>query len=225
MARQARTSTVVVVGLGRFGSALAEELYDEGHEVMGIDSEDALVQSCAEFLTFAEVCDATNIDSLRQLGAADVQRAVVAIGDSLQASILATANLAELGVPEIWAKALNNQHRMILERIGAHHIVFPEGDAGRQVAHRISSQVKEYVELDDGFVLAELTVPESFVGMTVMEAGMRETYGVSVVCHKPGAGTFEVTTGHTVLGVGDLIVVAGPEAAIDRFARLASDGS
>lgn len=223
MARHARTSTVVVVGLGRFGSALAEELYSEGHEVMGIDSDDSLVQSSSEFLTFAEVCDATNIDSLRQLGVSDVQRAVVAIGDSLQASILATANLAELGVPEIWAKALNNQHRMILERIGAHQIVFPEGDAGRQVAHRISSRVQEYLELDEGFVLAELTVPDSFVGMTVMEAGMRETYGVSVVCHKPASGSFEVTTGHTVLGAYDLIVVAGPQADIERFARLARE--
>ncbi len=170
MARHARTATVVVIGLGRFGSALAEELYSEGHEVMGIDSDDALVQTSAEFLTFAEVCDATNIDTLRQLGIGDIQRAVVAIGDSLQASILATANLAELGVPEIWAKALNDQHRMILERIGADHIVFPEGDAGRRVAHRISSQVKEYLELDSGFVLAELTVPDLLIGSTVMDA-------------------------------------------------------
>lgn len=223
MARQARKSTVVVIGLGRFGSALAEELYQEGHEVLGIDRDETLVQTCSEFLTFAEISDATNIDTLRQLGVSDVQRAVVAIGDSLQASILATANLAELEVPEIWAKALNNQHQMILERIGAHHIVFPEGDAGRTVAHRISSRVQEYVELDDGFVLAELTVPDSFVGKTVMEAGVRETYGVSVVCHKPSQGNFEVTTGNTVLGVDDLIVVAGPETQIERFTRLARD--
>ncbi|MEZ5239104.1 MAG: TrkA family potassium uptake protein [Microthrixaceae bacterium] len=113
----------MVIGLGRFGSALAQELYNEGHEVMGIDTDEALVQSCKEFLTHAEICSATDIDTLRQLGVGDVQRAVVAIGSALENSILATANLAELGVPEIWAKALTEQHRRILERIGAHHIV------------------------------------------------------------------------------------------------------
>lgn len=221
MARRGQTHTVVVIGLGRFGSALAQELYNEGHEVMGIDTDEALVQSCKEFLTHAEICSATDIDTLRQLGVGDVQRAVVAIGSALENSILATANLAELGVPEIWAKALTEQHRRILERIGAHHIVFPEGDAGRRVAHRIVSSVQEYLELDRDFVLAEMTVPAQFTDMSLMEAGLREDHGVSVVCHKPTGGTFEVTTGATVLGRGDLIVIAGSEAAVGRFASLA----
>ena len=223
MARQARNATVIVVGLGRFGSALAEELYAEGHEVMGIDTDEDLVQRCSEFLTFAEVCDATNIDTLTQLGVGHATHAVVAIGDSLQASILTTANLSELGVTDIWAKALTLQHGRILERVGAHNIVFPEGDAGRRVAHRISSKVAEYVELDEGFVLAELTVPYAYVGSTVQECALRETYGVSVVCDKSKGGTFEVTTGNTVLGEKDLILVAGPEDAIERFAQMSRE--
>ncbi len=223
MARQARNETVIVVGLGRFGTALARELFREGHEVMGIDTSDDLVQRCSEFLTFAEVCDATNPDTLNQLGVGHSNHAVVAIGDSLQASILTTANLSELGVGDIWAKALDEQHGRILERVGAHNIVFPEGDAGRRAAHRISSKVAEYVELDDGFVLAELTVPRRYAGSTVQDCGMRETHGVSVVCHKPLGGSFEVTTGNTVLGEEDLIVVAGPQESIERFAHLSRD--
>ncbi|MFV0315514.1 MAG: potassium channel family protein [Microthrixaceae bacterium] len=223
MARHARSATVIVVGLGRFGSALAEELFREGHEVMGIDTDDGLVQNCADFLTFAEVCDATSAETLTQLGVGDATHAVVAIGDSIQASILTTSNLAELEVPDIWAKALTEQHGRILERVGAHNIVFPEGDAGRRVAHRISSKVAEYVELDEGFVLAELTVPNMYVGSAVQDCGMRDAYGVSVVCHKPLDGTFEVTTGNTILGAHDLILVAGPEEAIERFAQISRE--
>ncbi len=223
MARQARNSTVVVIGLGRFGSALAEELYDNGHEVMGIDMDEDLVQRSADFLTFAEVCDATNLDTLARLGVAQVEHAVVAIGDSLQASILATANLTELKVPEIWAKALSEQHRKILDRIGATEVVFPEVNEGKRVAHRIHTRVSDYVELDDGFVLAEMLVPAKYEGQTVIQAGLREAFGVSVVCNKPQNGSFEVTTGDTQLGRGDLILVAGPEDSVDRFSKLVSD--
>ncbi len=99
--------------------------------------------------------------------------------------------------------------------------MFPEGDAGRRVAHRIDSEVEEYVELDEGFVLAEMRVPEKFVGSTVIDAGLRETYGVSVVCHKPTGGAFVVTTGGTVLGTADLILVAGPVDSVERFAEMA----
>ncbi len=127
----------------------------------------------------------------------EVDHAVVGIGDSLQASILATATLFDLGVNDIWAKALTEQHERILERVGAKHIVFPEGDAGRRVAHRIGVKLEEYIELDEQFVLVEMTVPEKFIGSTVIEAGLRDDHGVSVVCHKPSGGEFSVTTGDT----------------------------
>lgn len=216
---------MAVIGLGRFGSALAQELYEEGHEVLGMDTDEALVDACKGFLTHAAICNATDIEALRRHNVADMPRAVVAIGTKLENSILATANLAELGVGEIWAKALTEQHRRILERIGADNIVFPEGDAGRRVAHRIGLAVKEYLELEPGFVLAEMAVPARLADKTLMEAGIREDHGVSVVCHKPAGGAFEVTTGHTVLGVDDLIVVAGTEAAVGRFASLAQHGT
>lgn len=223
MARQARRETIVVIGLGRFGSALAEELHDEGHEVMGIDTDEGLVRAAGDYLTFAEIVDATDPDALRQLGVHQVDHAVVAIGDSLQGSILATAALTDLEVPDIWAKAQTEQHQMILERVGAHHTVFPERDIGRRVAHRIGGQLVDYMELDEGFVLAEMRVPKEFVGLTVIEAGLRETYGVSVVCHKPTGGTFAVTTGHTRLGRSDLILLAGEVANVETFAALERD--
>lgn len=220
MARNARKETIVVIGLGRFGSALAEELHDQGHEVMGMDTDEALVRASTEFLTFAEVVDATDAEALRQLGVNEVDHAVVAIGDSLQASILATATLADLGIDDIWAKAQTAQHQKILTRVGAHHTVFPERDIGRRVAHRIDSEVVDYMELDEGFVLAEMSVPKRFVGLTVLEAGLRELFGVSVVCHKPLRGSFAVTTGDTVLGASDLILLAGKVDAVDKFAAL-----
>lgn len=213
--------SVFLVGLGRFGVAVARTLMDLDVEVMAVDVDADLVNEWADKLTHVRVADATSPATLHQLGAQNFDAAVVAIGTGIEASILSTAALADLNGPTIWAKAITEEHGRILERIGAHHVVYPERQMGQRVAHVVSGQVIDYYELDDGFVLAELETPPSLVGKSLAESGIRNDYGVTVVCVKPQGGRFTYAEYDTVLGAGDLMLVAGEVDACERFAGLA----
>lgn len=215
--RRVRPEVVVVIGLGRFGMSLAGELLRGGHEVMGIDVEERLVQAASGELTVVVQADATDETVLRQLGVAEAQHAVVAIGDAVQASILTTAALADLGVPDIWGKAQTEQHARILERVGAHHVVFPERDMGVRVAHRVTGRMLEYVRIDEDFALVETPVPERFVGTALMDSGIRQEFGVNVVGVQSGGTGFTHALPATRLGSGDVVLVAGTVAAVERF--------
>ncbi|MEZ5228165.1 MAG: TrkA family potassium uptake protein [Acidimicrobiales bacterium] len=144
-------SSVLVIGLGRFGSSLAETLVELGTEVMAIDLDATLVQEWSTRLTHVREADATNPKVLRQLGATEFDVAVVAIGTGIEASILTTAALADVGVKNIWAKAIRDDHGSILERVGANHVIYPEKQMGIRVAHAVSGQVIDYFQLDEGF--------------------------------------------------------------------------
>jgi trk system potassium uptake protein TrkA len=146
--------------------------------------------------------------------------AIVAIGSDLEASILTTAALDELGVPAIWAKAVSQQHGRILQRVGAHHVVYPEHDMGHQVAHMIGGRILDWFQLDEHFALVETVVPSDLVGRTLADSRVREKYDVTIVCVKPAGGSFTYATVDTVLEAGDLLVVAGETAAAEAFARL-----
>jgi trk system potassium uptake protein len=216
--RHIRPEVIVVIGLGRFGTAVATQLQDLGHEVMGIESDPALVQAASGELTYVVQADATDEAALRQLGVTDVRHAVVAIGDGTQSSILATATLADMGIPDIWAKAQTVLHARILERVGAHHVVFPERDMGQRVAHRVTGQMLEFIQIDESFALVETTVPADLAGRTLLDAGIREADGVTVVAVKSGDGPFTHPAPDTLLGPHDLLLVAGDVAAVGRFA-------
>lgn len=213
-----RPETIAVVGLGRFGTALSAELAELGHEVLGIDTDERLVQTAAGRFTHVIQADATDIEAMRQAGVADLHHAVVAIGDAIQASILSTATLADLGVPDIWAKAQNDQHSRILTRVGADHVVFPERDTGRNVAHRVTSQMLDYIQIDEGFALVETNVPERLAGMTLVESDLRRNFGVNVVGVKPDDGSFAHASPTTTLRAGDVLLVAGDVRDVERFA-------
>jgi trk system potassium uptake protein len=212
-------SGVLIVGLGRFGSALASSLEDMGYEVIAADSDMRRVQEHAHNLTQAVQVDSTSERALRQIGAADVRTAVVCIGNDIEASVVTTAVLADIGVPHIWAKAITKPHGKILERVGAHHVVYPETDMGARVAHLLSGRMLEYVALDDNFVLAETGPPRRAVGMSLQQAQLRSEFNVTVVCVKQAGGSFTYATPETVLGAGDLIVVAGTRADVNRFMK------
>ena len=216
----ARDDQTLVIGLGRFGQALAGTLTRLGHEVLGVDASPKVVQACAADMTHVVQADATDIEALRQIGAADYGRAVVAIGTDIQASILATYALVDLGVPRIWAKAKTAEHGAILERVGAHRVVLPEREMGERVAHTMVGRTIDYVELDEDFVLIETTAPKERTGMTLRDAELRKRYGVTVVAVKPPDGAFTYATPETVIHPDDLMVVAGEREKAEAFAAL-----
>jgi trk system potassium uptake protein TrkA len=220
LARTISDNGVLVVGLGRFGTALAETLMGLGHEVLGVDSDPVNVQRNAELLTHVVEADATDEEAMRQLGAGEFGRAVVGIGTDLEASILSTSVLAGLEVPDIWAKAITVPHGRILERVGAHHVVFPEHDMGKRVAHLVTGRMIEFVQLDEGFALVELRPPRGIVGRSLADAQVRSRYGITVVCVKPEGGSFTYATPGTVPGPNDILVVAGETDRVEGFAKL-----
>ena len=128
---------VLVIGLGRFGAATAGQLDRLGREVLAVDEDEGLVQKWAERVTHAVVADAKSLDALKQIGAQEFSIAVCAVGSSVEASVLITANLVDLKIPQIWAKAISTSHGKILERIGANHVIYPEREAGERTAHHV----------------------------------------------------------------------------------------
>ena len=210
----------LVIGLGRFGQVLAETLVELGDEVLGVDSDPRVVQECADELTHVVRADSTDAEALRQIGAANFERAVVAIGSDIQASILTTYNLVDLGVATIWAKAVTAEHGAILQRVGASRVVFPERDMGVRVVHSMIGRTVDYIELDDDFVLLETAAPRELVGRTLREAGVRARHDLTVVCIKRPGGSFSYATPETRVEAGDLVVVAGTVAAAEAFAKL-----
>ncbi|WP_413774938.1 potassium channel family protein [Actinocorallia sp. A-T 12471] len=211
---------VVVIGMGRFGSSIALELTRLGTEVLAIDSRAKTVQSLAGELTQIVTADSTDIQALKQLGVADFYRAVVAIGSDIEASILTTSLLVELGVENIWAKAISRQHGRILERIGANHVVLPEHDMGERVAHLVSGRMLDYVQIDQDYVLAKTRPPREIVGVPLGETNLRRKLGVTIVSVKPKGEQYTYATEETVLQYDDLILVAGPTTKVERFTDL-----
>jgi trk system potassium uptake protein len=217
----AKEKEFLVIGLGRFGGGLAETLVELGHDVLGVDTNGKLVQSFAPILTHVIEADSTDIKALRQLGAGEFSTAVVAIGTEIEASILTTAALVDLNVPRIVAKAISEPHGKILERVGAHRVVFPEHDMGVRVGHSLAGRIIDYFQLDPGFALVETTAPKRVVGKTLAEAEVRRRYGITVVCIKPHGGSFTYATPDTVINEGDILVVAGETRRAEEFGEMA----
>lgn len=208
----------LVIGLGRFGSSLAGSLTALGHDVLAVERDPDLVRTWSGRLTHVVEADATNLEALTQLGARDFPIAVVGIGTSVEASVLATANLVDLGTSQIWAKALSTAHGRILERIGAHHVVYPESDAGKRVAHLVSGRLLDYIEFDDGFAIVKMRPPKETQGFTLAEAGVRSRYGVTVVGVKSPGQDFTYAVRDTRVTSRDLLIVSGHTELIERFA-------
>jgi trk system potassium uptake protein TrkA len=212
------TDNVVVIGLGRFGGQVAESLANMGHEVLGIDSDEHTVQDWSDRLTHVVQADATDTDTLRQLGVQDFPRAVVGIGTHLEASVLTVLTLADLGVPEIWAKATSVKHGKILSSVGARHVIYPETEMGERVAHLITGKMMDYIEFDDGFAIAKVRAPREAVGRTLADIGLRSQWGVTVVGTKLPGQDFTYARPETVVPAGCILIVAGDTTKVERFA-------
>jgi trk/ktr system potassium uptake protein len=216
----ARQNQFLVIGLGRFGGALARTLMDLGHEVLGVDADAKTVQDFAERLTHVVEADSTNPEAMAQIGAKEFRTAVVAIGTDVEASILTTSLLADLDIERIVAKAITQAHGRILERVGAHRVIFPERDMGIRVGHTMTGRTIDYIQLDPGFALVEVTAPRELVGKTLAGAEVRRRYGITVVCIKPAGGSFTYATPETVVQEGDVLVVAGETERAEAFSAL-----
>jgi len=220
LARDNRDDPVLVVGLGRFGSALAEALSRTGHEVLAVDRDPQLVRAWAGRLTHVVEADSTSEAAMRQLGADQFDIAVVAIGTGLEASMLTTAVLQDLGIKEIWAKAITAAHGRILERIGANHVVYPERAMGERVAHLVSGKMIDYMEFDDGFAIVKTRAPREAWDRTLGSSKIRSTYGVTIVGVKRPGEDFTYAQADTVIHRGDLLIVSGRTALVEKFAAV-----
>lgn len=216
----AHDAPVLVIGLGRFGAATAGQLQRLDREVLAVDEDMALVQKWSERVTHAVQADARSIDALRQIGAEDFQIAVVAVGSSIEASVLITANLVDLKVPQIWAKAISQSHGKILSRIGANHVIYPEAEAGERVAHLVSGRMIDFIEFDDGFAIVKMYPPKPIRGLTLTESRVREKYGITVVGVKSPGKEFTYATADTLISNHDLIIASGSTQDLERFAAL-----
>ena len=216
----ARTSKkdagVLVIGLGRFGSAIAGTLDRLGQDVLAVEKSPQLVAQWAGRIPLVEA-DCTNPEALEQLGARDFPVAVVGVGSYLEASVLITGNLVDLGTPQIWAKAVSAEHARILRRIGAHHIVLPEADAGARVAHLVSGKMLDYIEVEDGFTIVKMRPPRETQGFTIAQSKIRERYGVTVIGVKSPGLDFVYATPETRISANDLLIVSGHADLLERF--------
>ncbi|MEV7330971.1 TrkA family potassium uptake protein [Micromonospora sp. NPDC093244] len=217
-ARRSDGGGVVVIGLGRFGCHLAGSLTRMGREVLAVDRNASQVQRFSAQLDRVVQADATEDGVLRQLGVASFERAVVAIGASVEASVLTVLALTELGLPQIWARATSQKHAKILSSVGAHHVIFPEAETGDRVAHLIVSRLLDFIEFDDDFAIATIRVPESLVGRTLLDLRPDERYGVRVIGAKAPGERFRYASDDTALAPGGVLVVEGGIDQVQRFA-------
>ena len=211
----------IVIGLGRFGTEAAKRLCELGCEVLAIDSNHELVQQISNDVTQAVVGDARDKEVLKALGAADFDCGIVAIGNSLGDSVLATMNLKELGVPYVVSKAYDETHRQVLLKLGADKVVIPEQEQANRLARNLSSpNVLDYIELSDDFGIIEVPTPAGWIGKSLKNLNVRAKLGVNIIAVKHGS-TINVSPGadYEILA-GDVMVVLGDSAALDAVQKL-----
>ena len=210
-----------VVGLGRFGMEVARRLCELGCEVLVLDNNHELVQQISGDVTQAVVGDARDKEVLRALGAADFDCAIVAIGNSLSDSVLATMNLKELGVPYVVCKAYDEVHRQVLLKLGADKVVIPEQEQANRLARNLSSHnVLDYIELSDACGIIEVPAPTPWVGKTLKELSVRAKLGVNIIAVKQGSHINVSPGADYEITLGDVMVVLGDTSALSAVQKL-----
>ncbi|MBP2643164.1 MAG: ktrA [Firmicutes bacterium] len=214
----AKKKQYAVIGLGRFGSSVAQTLFKAGNDVLAIDSNEDMVQQLSEQVTHVVQADTTDENSLKALGIRNFDVVVVAIGEDVQANILTTLVLKELGVPYIVAKARNELHGKMLAKIGADRVVYPERDMGMRVAHNlISTNIMDYIELSPDLSLVEVSAPKPLMGMSLAEANLRARFGVNVVAMKRGDQLLVPPLPSERIQASDVLIIVGGSAGVHRL--------
>ena len=212
--------TYVVIGLGRFGSALARQLCMLGAEVLAMDIHSSLVQQLANDVTQAVVGDAQDKEVLRSLGVRNFDCAVIAIGDNLAASVLITMNLKELGVPYIVCKAHDETHRRVLEKLGGDRVVIPEQEHAQRLGRSLfSHNVLEYIELSEDYGILEVPSPKSWVGKSLKELNVRAKLGVNIIAVENGKSTNVSPAADYRIQPEDVLVVLGDNYALEALQK------
>ena len=213
-----KNRTVMVVGLGRFGASIARTLSEDGVQVLGIDRRMDLVESLQQELTQAVQADSMDRETLHMLGAGDFDTAFVTIGGDLKASCATTMLLKELGCKQVIAKASDEFHGRMLEKLGADKVLFPERDMGKRIAHNlVSGNLLEYIELSPDFSMVEIQAGPEWNGKALRALNLRERLGINVVAVRSGGKTDARPTAETVIHEGDLMLVVASEGTLDRL--------
>ena len=211
----------IVVGLGRFGSEVACRLWELGCEVLAIDFKSELVQQVSNQVTQAVVGDARDKEVLKALGAKNFDCAIVAIGDSLGDSVLATMNLKELGIPYVICKAHDETHRQVLLKLGADRVVIPEQEQACRLARSLSSNnVLDYIELSDACGIVEVPAPTSWIGKSLKELNIRAKLGVNIIAVKQGSNINVSPGADYEILPGDVMVILGDSQALNAVQKL-----
>ena len=211
----------IVIGLGRFGSAIARQLCSLGAEVLALDVRSELVQQVANEVTHAVVGDAQDKEVLRALGVRNFDCAIIAIGDDLAASVLTTMNLKELGVPYIVCKAHDETHRRVLEKLGVDRVVIPEQEHAQRLGRSLySHNVLDYIELSEAYGILEVPAPKPWIGKSLKELNVRAKLGVNIIAVENGKKTNVSPPADYAIREGDLLVVLGDNYALEALQKL-----
>ena len=211
----------IVIGLGRFGQAVARQLCSLGAEVLAMDKHNDLVQQVAGDVTHAVVGDAQDKEVLRALGARDFDCAILAVGDDLAASVLITMNLKELEVPCVVCKAHDETHRKVLEKLGADRVVIPEQEYAQRLGRSLfSHNVLDDIELSEEYGILEVPAPRSWIGKTLKELNVRAKLGVNIIAVDSGKTTIVAPGADYLIREGDIMVVLGGNYALEAVQKL-----
>jgi trk system potassium uptake protein len=210
-----------VIGMGRFGASVAATLYDMGHDVLAIDAEEEKIENIVDRVTHAVVADSTSEHALKSLGITNFDVVIVSIGQDIQASILTTLVLKELGVNYIVAKARTDLHGKVLQKIGADRIVFPERDMGVRVANNlVATNVLDFIELSPDYSIVEIVAPEDMAGKSLAELDLRAKFGVNVMAIRSAEKRINISPSAADRVVaGDVLIVVGENDSISKMGR------
>jgi trk system potassium uptake protein len=211
----------VVVGLGNFGSGLVEMLHARGHDVIAVDRDERKVERVREFASRAATMDGTEAVSLERLGASDADAGVVSVGTDLAGSVLAVLALQDLGVHEIYAKAVSTDHAKILDRLGVTEVIRPERETAFRLATRLSMRLLNYTPVAPGYSMQEIPTPDSFIGHTLAELQLPQAFGIGIVAIHDVLtdAVFVVPPADYVLKDSDTLLVVGSDEALTQLAR------
>jgi len=209
-----------VIGLGRFGGSICRELSMEDMHVLAIDVDEEKVNEFKNIATYSVIADSTDENALKELGIKNIDHVIVAIGDNIQASILTTVILTDLGIEKITVKAQNDYHEKILKKIGANQVVHPERDMGKRIAHNIiSNNILDYLELSDEHSIVEVKASKKMSGKTIVDLDIRANYGCNIVAIKNEDKINVSTSAEELLKEDDILIVIGADNDISRFEK------